>query len=286
MDLSSQKPSDPADKPDSGNDSIPDSGEDKAQQKLKLKQLLTPLSSHLKVEKSDRDDKFDEFRPRMEIPRAVPIDPEPELAPHERPPSPDGAPLGPGQGHYGPDGLPIPPAGMGSIPGQQDQSMGITEESATEDTEDEMEELVSAPGEKPGLLRKIGLPLIALLIVIGAIQYFFDPLGLSIEPISPTGPVVLSESAKAPVEEAMPASMAPVTLSLELDKVTVESFLELIGKQVILSSERPHGAIIDSVFYPEGSTINPGLGLFVSSVKDNSITIKDNNGREYEFPAN
>lgn len=290
-DTSSQNPFDPVEKPDHENSSPEESGLEAPQPKLTLKQLLKPLSPHLKVEQTEKDDRFKEFKPRMEIPRAVPIDPEPELAPHERPPSPDGTPLDMLGTEPGLGGQSLPAHGIEPHTGreltlQKNRVHESVEPPEEEQENEEMEELVSTPAPKPGRFRKIALPVAAVLAAVAAIQYFLDPLGLSIDPIKPAKPVVVEQAEQVGAETEMPASMAPVALSLELDNITVESFLGLLEKQVIIASEQPRGAIIDSVFYPEGSKVNPELGLVLSSVEKASIRIADSSGKEYKFPAN
>ena len=180
-DSSSPNPSDQRNPSNHGN-AFPESREgDNPQPKLKLKQLLTPLSPHLNVESSEHEKSADEYRPKMEIPRAVPIDPEPELAPHERPPAPDGSPLVPGEMQLGPDGHPLPnPAMEPPVFPPPNEQQGIPEE--TGENEEEIEELVSAPAPESGRFKKIALPVVGLLLVIAAVQYFLDPLGLSIDP--------------------------------------------------------------------------------------------------------
>ena len=144
----SQNPSDPAKKPDSGDSPKNTGDEQNPQKKLKLKQLLTPLSPHLivKPKAHPTQQKIDEFEPQMEVPRAEAMEPEPELAPHERPPSLDGTPLPPNEVKLGPNGEPIPqPAQVNLNPLETiRQEESVQENAEEEPQEEEVEELFSA----------------------------------------------------------------------------------------------------------------------------------------------
>lgn len=129
----------------------------------------------------------------------------------------------------------------------------------------------------------------AVIVVLAAVHFIFDPLGLSIESIGLPQPVAVQEQQDPIDNDDTPANLAPVTLTLELENISVESFLGQLEQQSIITSNRPRGAIIDSVFYSEGSTLNPMLGLVLDTVhisgKDSNIEIIDGSGNRYEFSA-
>jgi hypothetical protein len=283
-DPSSQNPSDP------DHASPENKGDDTPQKKLKLKQLLAPLSSHLNVEHHEDGPEVEEYTPRMEIPRAVPMEPEPELAPHERPPSPDGIPLPESELGMDPSGNPVGESGLNQPVLPQISNPENIHEEVQEPEEETIEELVSAPQKKPSRIKKIALPVIGSLLILAGIHYFFDPLGIRIEPITHEAPVILNEQKQITEQKEMPASMASVNLSLELEQLSTESFLKQLEEHLIITSENPKGAIIDSVFYPEGSALNPMLGLVLHSAKgsgkESSVVIVDADGKEYELRSN
>jgi hypothetical protein len=241
----SENPSDsgsenfPPPPPQTEPDDVPSSVKE-AKDKLKLK----PISRHLKNPHPSTDNRPEEFKPRIEIPRAVPIDPE----------SGDiieggaaAAPIQPTQQAPAPS----PPA-----PPPTDEP----------EAEPETENLVIQDRKRPNLLLVVGLPLILIVAILGLVHYLFDPLGLKLEPIVPsTGVPVARENQQAGAAKGKVSEIA-VTPSVEIEEMPSDAFLEMLGNRKITINENPRGLFIDSVFFPVGSTLNAEYGFTIGAI--------------------
>ena len=243
---------------DPGDAATDETGERAAEKpKLKLKPLITPLSPHLQAPHEKALKASSEDRPRMVIPHAVPIDPEPDLAPHEKPPPEeiDGA------GELAdPEGGQTAPAE--TAPDGEATTPGLDEAAP----EDEMVELVAHERKRTNWLLVAGLPVVPLLAIGWLVNYLFDPLGLKEEPALPPARTAVAKP-QTPQREPIAENLAPVVLSLELEETSLETYLAQLQQQRVRITRNPRGVIIAGVFYQEGEAIHPGFGLFVQRVE-------------------
>jgi len=150
------------------------------QPKLKLKKILTPLSPHLKAPRTQSDDGLERTGPRLEIPRAVPMEIEPELPP----PPPEQkmtAPTGPGFDQPLPD--PVADAQA-----QETEAESLEEQ----ENEGEVEGEIQADGTKEAIrspsfrrISKLLAPVALAVAILFIVNFLFDPFGLQLEPIKP-----------------------------------------------------------------------------------------------------
>ncbi len=259
---------------------------------MKLKHLMSPLSPHIKkVRESEGESKSN--KPSIEPPSAVPINepvidkPPPVAKPMED--SVQQAPQPP-PGQQQPDGTPAVQTGP-----DESQPAGITTATEAEpsgepeeEKESKTEKLVAAPRKKSRLL-KGAILLVNVLIILVAVQYFFDPLGLKIESFEHVNPVVQDDQPENSAVDSIAHAIAPIESYDDLEAISVESFVGQLGDAQIVASASPEGVIINSIFYPVGSTLNPLLGMRVEAVETTGgksiLKVVDAEGNEYEYPT-
>ena len=274
---------------------------DKNHARLKLKHLMSPLSPHLqKVREADKD--TSRYTPNVTPPTAIPYD-EPVV---------DELPAGSPQIKDDPVNLPPAPvparkeddpnsarnilmAGMrmNASPDQvaEPPKPAHPEETAQTAGADspETEALISAPRKKTKLL-KVAIAGVNILIILTAVQYFLDPLGLSIEPFEHKAPVLPNQARVDQSADAIANAIAPIKSFDDLESVSLEAFVDQLQGARIMTSTSPRGVVIDSIFYPEGSMLHPGLGLTVHSIEgsgSNSVlTVADPDGNTFHYTAN
>ncbi|MGA1204936.1 MAG: hypothetical protein ACO3ZW_03880 [Opitutales bacterium] len=284
--------------PEEGDPATGNEGEKKP--KLKLKQILTTPGPHLTAKRAPRDPRLEKILPAIEIPHAVPIDPDPE---DELPRGQEGLP---GQkGTNLPQLNPNAPAGQPGAQSTDSQGQPTIPEAHSGETEGTTAEEPGpagdgdqAPGEdvalvsaeEPGKSRRFGLLVSVILIaaLLGGIQYFLDPLGLTEEPALATPVAKPQAKVDESSEDETPAKLAPVVLSMELENLSVETFMEQLRTRRVLPSENPRGIIVDSVFIPAGGILNPTLGITLEGVESSAegalMVISDPAGNLFQIP--
>lgn len=220
-------------------DDVPSSLKE-AKDKLKLK----PISRHLKTPHPSTDNRPEEFKQRIEIPRAVPIDPESgEIL--------EGDAANPA----------IQPTGQAPAPGQ-----AASPPPDEEEAEPETENLVIEDRKRPNLLLVAGLPLILIVAILGLVHYLFDPLGLKLEPIVPsTGISAAMGNQQAKTTNGKVSDIAVIP-SVQIEEMPSNAFLEMLNTRKITINENPRGLFIDSVFFPVGSTLNAEYGFTIGAI--------------------
>lgn len=241
----SENPSDPGQDPNPPvpqEPQAPDPPISKEEAKEKLR--LRPISGHLKTPHSSTDNRPEEFKPRIEIPRAVPIDPDS------------------GDILEGDQAIPpIQPVEQAPAPAQP--ASPSTDE---EEPEPETENLVVDDRKRPNLLLVVGLPVILVVAILALVHYLFDPLGLKLEPIVPNTGIADSngnQKASKPVQKVAEVAVTP---SVQIEEMPQQTFLETLRARKITINENPRGLFIDSVFFPVGSTLNAEYGFTIGAI--------------------
>jgi hypothetical protein len=218
-------------------DDVPSSIKE-AKDKLKLK----PISRHLKTSHLSTDNRPEEFKQRIEIPRAVPIDPESGDILEGDAANPE-----------------IQPTGQAPAPSQADSP-------PAEEAEPETENLVVEDRKRPNLLLVVGLPLILVVAILGLVHYVFDPLGLKLEPIVQSTGIPTSRGSQQATITAQKVAEVALTPSVQIEKMPRDTFLETLRTRKITINENPRGLFIDSVFFPVGSTLNAEYGFTIGAI--------------------
>ena len=125
--------------------------EDQKPQKLKLKQILTPLSPHLKAPRPKVEKRVESKTAYKPSPKAVPVEPEPELTPEELAAREKIMP--PGESKESPEGESSPPVEGESSP-EEDTADSQEEPNAEESGEVEPAKKPAATPAAPGTRRR------------------------------------------------------------------------------------------------------------------------------------
>lgn len=239
---------------------LPSSPEEPGERpKLKLKQILTPISPHLTAPRPEADPRLEKKVSIKPAPRAVPIEPEPE--PEIPLESHDGAP-----GEEAGPPLPLAPGDEQAPPGED------PEEQEAEDNESPEEaEGVEPVGADKKWTKRLVVWMAVPVLLVAAIAWLalviLKPPESEPHPGKTVTRQVLQNAANASSKGSANANVSPVELTLALEKQTVESYIEQLKKQEIIPSEKPRGIYINSVFIPEGHPLNPNLGLSLMQVE-------------------
>jgi hypothetical protein len=248
--------------------------------KLKLKTILTPLSPHLTAPRPEEDARLGKKKTFHPSPKAVPVEPEPELTPEEL------ADLKAGKL------LSEETSSDSSTPPVPHPDFGPDEEASGEFPEEPQpakSKKPEAPAPTQPKSRKLILALVVPAVIIVAIllllNFLFDPFGFKIAPIEQLPDLaVIQQTKNSGAAEVDPLTEAPqVLVNLELG--TVEDYMEQFkGRKLILSST-PEGLFVDSVFYEAGASINPQHGLVLESIlpEEKVCLIKDASGLSYRI---
>ena len=265
---------------------IPLESENKSQ-KLKLKQILTPLSPHLTAPRPETDDRLtkkDSFTPS---PKAVPIAPEPELTEEELAAREKAGGIMAEGTSPQIETTPPTPEELGLQP---DEAPGEERKAAEPDGEERKKpepKKAPAPSRKPKS-RKLALTLVLPVILLAAIAFLvnslFDPLGLKIQPIERLPDLTLSKkAAESKVPTAGESDSSQLLDALELE--TVEEYISLLEEKAVLAGAGAGGLFINAVYYRTGAVVNPRHGLSLVSVDGDSQTIllEDAAGQAYRI---
>ena len=241
---------------------------------MKLKQILTPISPHLKAPRPERDPRLAQRETPIPAPRAVPIEPEPEPDPEalkaEREGTTPAAPLPP-ESSAGPS-----PEQPESQPEQAEAPPGeeTGDESAEQPGEETTEEdtfYEDLPQKKtPNWSRRLLIWLVLPVALVGAIAwlvlFILKPApGETVTAVQPQAGTAVQRANPQPA--AAKADLGPVELTLALENQTLESYLQQFQQQEIVASTNPRGIFVNSVFIPEGSPVNPRFGLILVQVE-------------------
>ncbi|HSH09602.1 MAG TPA: hypothetical protein VK995_04405 [Oceanipulchritudo sp.] len=248
------------------------------QPKLKLRKILTPLSPHLKAQLTQGDDGKERKDPRLEIPRAVPMEIEPELPP----PPPEQkmtAPTGPGFDQP----LPDPVA---------DAQAQETEAEPLEEPENkgEVEGEIEAGGAKEAIrsfsfrrISKLLAPVALAIAGLFIVNYLFDPFGLQLEPIKPMSSPLLPKGDSRNEQTNAPQKISGIDLYVMLDKQSLDEYLKSLQNQKIYPSDDPVGIFIGAAFIPLGSSVNPSFGLILKGIEKTEAVLEDEYLTEYRI---
>lgn len=232
--------------------------------KLRLKKLLTPISPHLTAARPERDPRLEDLREQKEpeeAPRAVPVEPEPE--PVKPPEAEEPKPL------LGDEEVP-----QETVKPEYEEPAEDVEAPEPEPEPEPLprpDELEMVYGRKPDWRKRLVLWLGAPVLILAAIVYLvtvlLDPFGQSPESSPPAG-AGTAGMAGAPLRESTPSSaISPLELSIVLENLNLAGYLDQLRRQELVPSETPRGLYVNSVFIPEGSLINPRLGLTLAYVE-------------------
>jgi hypothetical protein len=231
--------------------------------KLKLKQILKPLSPHLTAPRPERDPRLEKKEVPKPSPQAVPVELEPEPVPE---PS---------------SGIPVeeeseaPPQPVQPLPPEEQETATEAEEEAGAEEEEAADKQAGpesggrpAPKWSRRLLLWLGAPVVLLAGIAWLLVYIFSPGEPELAAVSQEQLVAALERSKAKAEgTASTADLSPVDLTLAIEGQTVDSYLEKLRRQEIIPSTQPRGIFVNSVFVPEGGILNPRLGLFLVQVE-------------------
>jgi hypothetical protein len=270
--------------------------EEAGPQKLKLKQILTPLSPHLTAPRPERDPRLEKKEPPIPTPKAVPIEPEPE--PEPEPESALGTGTAPaGDSVEGAEAPPAAPREIESSPATPEE-LGLPpeEETGKEETvpvEAAEEESVEPVAQKTAQPAKRGkkrllillLPVVIVVAILALLQYLFDPLGLKIEPIAELPDPGLVRQVAQPKQQEESSNAGSKELADSLEGQSMEDYLGRLKSLPMTLSDNPKGIFIGSVFFNEGSMVNPELDLKLRSILPDAsaIVLVDGSGNTYRI---
>lgn len=278
------------DKPVEAEDLSTDDGED-GPPKLKLKQLLTPLSPHLTAPRRDRDPRLDKKEAPVPTPHAVPIkpEPEPEPAPSEGPVAAEGAEPGAVEAPAAPREIETSPPTREELglPPEEEGENAPAEPS--EKPEEAAKKAVRKPAPparrgKKGLLILL-LPVIIVAAILFLAQYLFDPLGLKIEPIEELPDPSLVRRTAEPEAPEPSTNAGSRELADAIEDQSLADYLARLEGLGLTVSDNPEGLFIGSVFFQEGGMINPELGLQLQSILPEAsvVVLADRSGNTYRI---
>lgn len=136
----------------------------------------------------------------------------------------------------------------------------------------------AANKEKAGLKGLFLLLAIGLILILGAglLLMVLNPFGEKLTPIEKSAsepqPAI---PAAAPIDEREAAPPPPpLEETLAKTSASIQAFMETLQTRRLRPSDVPKGLFVDTVFVPEGATLNPDLGLILDSVeKRNEQTV-------------
>ncbi len=255
-----------------GEDTPGSGGDPGSAPKLRLKQILTPLSPHLKPEerKQESEEAYRPPRKRLQVPRAEPVDEE-EEDPVQAPPGPKlTAPPDPGIE----DPLPVPPA----------PEIG---EEELEEEEPPGEPAPKVPARRPsgpGMVQRVARVMAPVLLVAALLftaNHFFDPFGIRKDPESSRPEAVEGAPDSDSGSRLQRLEIDPADLERKLEQLSVESYLERLARQQVHPARHPDGLFIGAAFVPVGSRLNPELGLTLKAVGESRAIVEDEFSQEY-----
>jgi hypothetical protein len=269
---------------------LPDPGQsdegDGSPPRLKLKQILTPLSPHLTAPRPEADKGVQKKKAFKPSPKAVPVEPEPEPTPEELESSTT-------------DSLKPVPAPEASTPREietsppTDEELGLEKEEASEEPPKKEQAgkpaaKKAAPAPKPKARRLVFallIPVVLLAAILLLVHYLFDPFGLKIKPIEELPDVSLIRETAQPAPSIEPRDAGSALLLDALEEQTIEGYLANLQRQRIFVCSNPKGIFIDSVLFTEGTPINPQLGLELAEVdmEGDSFSLQDGTGQSYRL---
>jgi hypothetical protein len=291
-DPSTPNPSDPESGEHLPNDASPNSesqGGDENPPKLKLKQILTPLSPHLTAPRPERGERIEkEKKAFIPSPEAVPVEPEPEPTPEELASLDTGAPPPPTKPEAG------PPREIETSP-PTDEELGLTDGETPQETapqSDSPEPQKKNPVQKPApkakarkLVFALLVPVILIIAILALVQYLFDPLGLKIKPIEELPDLALADAKPLATTNLLEESQGSEDLLENLENQELASYLSVLKTRQIFPSSNPKGIFIDSVLFTEGDRLNPymGLDLVEIDLEAGSFRLEDQSGQSYSI---
>ncbi|MEX0325453.1 MAG: hypothetical protein AB3N33_05130 [Puniceicoccaceae bacterium] len=265
---------------------VPEEPEDK-QQKLKLKQILTPLSPHLTAPRPETPESAPKKKAYTPSPKAVPVEPEPELTEDE---------LAARASAGGPkvvapsaeiETSPPTPEELGLKAEEEQAEQPATEEGNQPQAEKKTKAAKKAAPPKPKA-RKVVLALLVPVVLLAAIAYFvnslFDPLGLKIQPIEQLPDLALKP--QSPEAKSLSTEASDSSQFLDaIEKESIEDYLTLLEEQAVLAASSQDGLFINAVYYRSGAVLNPRYGLTLVSIDGDSesILLEDAEGQSYRI---
>lgn len=251
QDTSTPSPSDPEKTGDTGSSG----GSQLPRKPLKLKRIVfedTELHPH----KSDKDEPIPEAQP-YEEPEEAPIPEEFRKKPTEAHPPVD--PVNPD----------APVSEAGEDPDTEPEAPEAEPQPPTE-MPVARQSIPSPEKPKASPLKRLAFILVpAAFIAVGLIllNILLDPFGADLAPIQPRSvPEIASPVTEEPPKPGSSTGLAVKDLPEKSETASLEAFITAFKDQPLVPSHSPVGLFVDSVFVPEGATLNPELGLVLSSV--------------------
>lgn len=279
-------PEAPAESSGKLNPILPDESETKPQ-KLRLKQILTPLSPHLTAPRPDADERATNKKAFTPSPKAVPIEPEPELTEEELAARESAG----GAKAAGPvpeiETSPPTPEELGLEPGQEstgEPGRGQQPDQARKKTAKKKSPATQPKPRSRKLVLALAVPAVLLLAIVFLVNYLFDPLGLKIQPIEELPDLTtLQQPAQTQAEETLYSDSNQLMESLEEE--TFADYLSRLEESAMLVAAEPEGLFINAVYFREGMIINPRYGLALVSVEEQGkvALLEDGEGNSYRI---
>ena len=273
-------------------------GSEEERPKLKLKKILTPLSPHLKAPREERDPHRQNPKSFHPSPQAEPVEPEEPVLERPRaeplplyeiePPRPE---------ELNPH---LPEAGIESGAGEwgegapEEPSPEEEREAAEAEEEEEAEEPAAPPRRGPSPRRR-GLQFALGVILLAAAAFLalrvFSPFGGSSETVPMKNAATDRSRTAATGGTGTPyGDLEPIDLLVQMESETAEEYINRLQKEPIFPAREPRGIFIDRVFFPEGSSLNPKLGIRLTGIefsgRETTITLQDSESNPYTIAVN
>ncbi|MEX0332255.1 MAG: hypothetical protein AB3N64_12615 [Puniceicoccaceae bacterium] len=264
---------------------VPTEPEEK-EQKLKLKQILTPLSPHLTAPRPDAPESVPKKKSFTPSPKAVPIEPEPELTEDEL--AARASAGGPKVEAPSPEieSSPPTPEELGLQPG--DEQEGQPPAGEEKPAADQKTKVAKKAAPAKPKARKLVVALLVPVVLLAAIAYIinslFDPFGLKIAPIEQLPDLALKQ--QTPDTKSLSTDESDSNQLLDaIEMESIDGYLALLEEQTVLAASSHNGLFINAVFYRSGAVLNPRYGLKVVSVDGDSqsVLLEDAEGQSYRI---